>query len=696
MKQIAQEQKYILLIAPVRRGRPQQRAAEGKAFPLIIVLIYLYLEKIAGGAAGAAVQGIGGIGGALLKTGVNVATSATSTVASNAIQYAGDWDGFAASMSSFDTWSGVITSGAGSLVTNSLNLATIGDNGVKVTGFSSMNISDMQSLNSVVGGLVSSGLEYGLTGKTTLNVLNIANFGINSILNNAIENPNAPPVNASCGLLELHLDESRGASFALGTSGTDLSIGTLISAARGFDALKTNFEINHYTNKNELQNAAIALREQYGFGAKAEKNQLKSILTGKTELKVGSGPGNAQTILENGKRTVYLNGYSNDMTREEQLKLGITLGHEAYRDGVKGDELTQKIETRNAVAGHTDMMTRMLGDNMYAGTLSGIIEGDRNLQLDLIARKFGDDVFNDYVDNCYDSSADYWRFTNDGNIVWDGSKNLYDENGKLLHEYTGSGGNTEALAEGLGITVDEAKVMLKNAGYTWDGDRHTFVDKNGVDAKNNSTMTVKTTEEIKDFYAKENGLISVFKRKTTAVKTKISKELHETQMELSELANSLDPTYRKLYKQYDEVKEKPYADEESYKTMQKLDENGVPTKESEGFNCIGFVGYMHGFNPKFDVANFDLYEDFNSIPGVDVNNPLKKAKTGDVLRFTGIFGGKADNHVMIYAGNGYVWECTPGSKENGMGVRYQRFLCQQNYYVRNADSYSFSIYRRKR
>ncbi|MEE1211262.1 MAG: hypothetical protein UHO11_02090 [Treponema sp.] len=123
----------------------------------------------AGGVAGAAVQGIGGIGGVFLKTGVSVATSATSTVATNAIQYAGDWDGFASSMSSFDTWSGVITSGAGSLVTNSLNLATIGDNGVKVTGFSSMNISDMQSLNSVVGGLASSGLEYGLTGKTTLN-----------------------------------------------------------------------------------------------------------------------------------------------------------------------------------------------------------------------------------------------------------------------------------------------------------------------------------------------------------------------------------------------------------------------------------------------------------------------------------------------------------------------------------------------
>ena len=436
---------YSEILAPVRKGRNKRLPAgcdEGKAFPLLIQLIYLYLEKIAGGA--------------LLKTGVNMSTSATSTVATNAIKYAGDWNGFASSMASFDTWSGVITSGAGSLVTNSLNLSTIGDNGVKVTGFSSMNISDMQSLNSVVGGLASSGLEYGLTGKTTLNVLNIADLGINSLVNRAIGNTNAP-VNASCGLLELHLDDSQGASFALGTGGTDLSIGTVASAARGFDVLKTNFEINHYTNKNELQNAAIALREQYGFGGKAEKNQLKSILNGKTELKTGSGDGKAQTVRENGKRVVYLNNYSNDMTREEQLKLGITLGHEAYRDGVKGDELTQKIETRNAVAGHTDMMTRMLGDSLYSYTFSGIIAGDTNLQMDLLARSLGDDVFNDYVDGMYDSSGDFWRFNLDGTIEDTKDRAIYREiikedgtsDYEKLEDYEGS--RIDALVKTIGI-----------------------------------------------------------------------------------------------------------------------------------------------------------------------------------------------------------------------------------------------------
>lgn len=37
MKQIAPDQNYILLIAPVRKGRPQQSVAEGKTFPFAIL-----------------------------------------------------------------------------------------------------------------------------------------------------------------------------------------------------------------------------------------------------------------------------------------------------------------------------------------------------------------------------------------------------------------------------------------------------------------------------------------------------------------------------------------------------------------------------------------------------------------------------------------------------------------------------------
>ena len=470
MKHIAQEQKYIFLIAPVRKGRNNRHSAgcdEGNAFPLLIQLIYLYLEKIAGGAAGAAVQGIGGIGGVFLKTGVSVATSATSTVATNAIQYAGDWDGFAASMSSFDTWSGVITSGAGALVTNCLgemNLGTkveklTGKDGktilntihTKVDGFNSSQIGSIQSFNSLVGGLATSALSYGLTGEATFNVLNISNFG----------------AGASCGLLEVSVGNN-GVKTRLGTGGTDVSVGTLLSAISGIKNLGMNEKIKKAAQENNMAQSATALRMLYGFGDDKGLELLDDVLNKKVSLAAGSGPENAQTILENGKRTVYLNGYSNDMTREEQLKLGITLGHEAYRDGVKGDELTQKIETRNAVAGHTDMMTRMLGDSMYAGTLSGIIEGDRNLQLDLIARSLGDDVFNDYVDNCYDSSADYWRVLNNGDLLDDGLDDRVSFEDGRETIYYGKRSKQGTLEKFLGIQEGEGYKLLYDAGYSFD------------------------------------------------------------------------------------------------------------------------------------------------------------------------------------------------------------------------------------
>ena len=76
--------------------------------------------SILGAGAGSAVSGLSGFGGVVAKTGVSAATSAASTVAVNAIQYAGDWDRFADSMKSFDTWKGCISSTAGNLVTNSL------------------------------------------------------------------------------------------------------------------------------------------------------------------------------------------------------------------------------------------------------------------------------------------------------------------------------------------------------------------------------------------------------------------------------------------------------------------------------------------------------------------------------------------------------------------------------------------------
>ena len=453
--------------------------------------------SVLGAGAGAAVSGISGIAGVAARTGVTVATGATSTVATNAIQYAGDWDKFSDSMSNFDTWSGVVTSAAGSLVTNSLNEALVGaryesvlgEGGKKITrmthskldGFNSSQIGSIQNLNGTIGGLASAGLSYGLTGEATFNILNISDFG----------------AGASSGLLEMTLSKDRGVITRLGTGGTDLSFGTVSSSLQGIKNLNKNMQITRAANRNNMGNAATALRTQYGFGDEKQLAQLEEILKGRTELKRGNGDGKAQTVTENGKRTVYLNSYKGGMTREEQFALGITLGHEAYRDGIVGDAQSQFNETAEAVLGHTALAKRMQNDSLYNDMMTGLINSDMNLKNDISAFDYAlatDDwgTFGSYVGNNYDYSADYWRVLSDGNIVFDGSKDLYDENGLLLKHYEGSGGYTDSLAKMLGISVEEASSKLHN-DYGWNADKKAWIGKS-------ENSSIKTSDSFKAAY----------------------------------------------------------------------------------------------------------------------------------------------------------------------------------------------------
>ena len=513
----------------------------------------------------------------------------------------------------------------------------------------------------------------------------------------------------SGGFLSMTLGQN-GTHFAISSAGTDISLGTLYSNAMGIGHIVENSKIESYTQAHGQENLATSLRIQYGYGDKESNTLLDEILSGKTKLSLTSEKkdgATAQTTTDaNGNKTVTLYGITADMSIEDMFKAGLVLQHEAHRDGLDNGEVGQLKETVEAVLAHSNMAIKILDDELYAGALLSLISQDSNLKKDMEAffayEKSGSDKdafaeFMSYVDGNYDSSADYWKFTKDGNIVWDGSKNLYDEDGNLLHEYKGKGGNTAALAKCLGITEAEAEQMLKKAGYTWDGDKHTFVDKNGKDVKDDITKAAITSDAVKDAYASEKGILSTMERLAEKLKNDLSQTVRDCLKKLSVLINSLNPTYQELNKKYEEVAGKAYADEDSLAEMQKYDANGVPTSASQGFNCIGFVCYMLGLAPNYSVADFDKYDQFELVPGVDKDDPLKNAKVGDVLRFVGTTNeDKPNNHVMIYAGNGYVWECTPGRVETGQGVRYQRFVNQANYYKLNFRTYDFSIYRRKR
>jgi hypothetical protein len=99
----------------------------------------------------------------------------------------------------------------------------------------------------------------------------------------------------------------------------------------------------------------------------------------------------------------------------------------------------------------------------------------------------------------YDSSADYWKFLNNGNLLFDGKHNLYDEYGNLLREATESKSYTKSLAEVLGISEDEAGRMLSE--YKWENGGFVFEDgKKKTSIWNNVRYQIHTPDDVKINY----------------------------------------------------------------------------------------------------------------------------------------------------------------------------------------------------
>lgn len=239
---------------------------------------------------------------------------------------------------------------------------------------------------------------------------------------------------------------------------TDISLGRISGALAGASHWGKNIQIEKAAKRDKLQNAATALRAQYGFGDGMQRAQLESILKGDTRLARGTGTGEAETVTKDGKRTVYLDNYKETMSREEKLLMGITLGHEAYRDGLVGSEQQQFMETTRAVIGHTEMALRMQADKRYSESMDSIIGGSDILQKDIAAYKSGDLMtMIGHVAGNYDWSKDYWRVLKNGDIVDD----LHDD--QVSFE---DGRETLYIGKGKQGTLEEYLKMERGSGYT--------------------------------------------------------------------------------------------------------------------------------------------------------------------------------------------------------------------------------------
>jgi len=402
-------------------------------------------------------QGIGGVIGSTMLSGMQTVTTSTLNSAVNAIT----WDkehglGWSSDAFNAGVQGGLISAATGmtsSFTSGVLNNWNAGD---KLFGFSQLNQKDVYTLNSTIGNLAGQGVNFALTGDFTVNVLNMGDF-----TNGAIKT----------GLLELHLGK-KGATMNVGMGGADVSFGTVASAMRGVGVVSVNQEISSYVKSKQLD-IAVTLRSQYGFGDGVQQEQLRDLLRDRASIAIGgadSANADAQTKREGAQRVIHIKGYRAGMSKEEQLELGITLAHEAYRNGIDDGIAGQRIETNQAVLGHIGFAANM------AGTYGvGSIGKDMSLEVVAYMKALqGDTKALSEVLSSYDASGDYWKLTADGGLEYDGEGYLRGVNGEYIRDKDGNKIGADGIEGGLiaimqkagvNLNSEQAAQMLAEAGF---------------------------------------------------------------------------------------------------------------------------------------------------------------------------------------------------------------------------------------
>ena len=319
----------------------------------------------------------------------------------------------------------------------------------------------LKNLNNLAGGLASSAVSFAFTGNATFNILNLTDFG--SRING--------------GLLEFTIGKD-GISSKIGNGGTNISYSNIKSSIAGIkEASKvTDWKYGSLESRSTMNSINMLAYTN----SKDNLKIAKDIWNENLEVEYGN-TGNDYGNYTLGQNKIVLSETLLGGGREASAKLATVMSHEGTHYNGKRVEAYAHLAGAETYAFLNNKFTLQADTSFSMEMLSGIMNTDN------------------WKENTGD--VDHWKFTKDGNILWDGSDNLYDEDGKLLHEYSKKeNSHTAALAEALGITKEEATQMLKNADYRWDKNKQTFVDSNGKDVKNDLSKTAITSDKIKIKY----------------------------------------------------------------------------------------------------------------------------------------------------------------------------------------------------
>ena len=229
----------------------------------------------ASGAAMGAASKVGGIGGVFLKTGITSSASITTQFTNAFID-----DGFSGVVDAFNSWSdwqGIAVTTGSAFISNSMSYAVLGDQNINFASYNPDQIKDVVTAVNLGSGLLGNALEYAVTGEASFNLLNLSMFGLEY---GSMWGAGGMQT-LSGGLLEFHLGNS-GIQFAVGSGGTDISIGTVVSALNGVSVIQKDNEINtyiqqHYGGDETTAQMLKSLYAQEEYGA---QDTLEEILSG--------------------------------------------------------------------------------------------------------------------------------------------------------------------------------------------------------------------------------------------------------------------------------------------------------------------------------------------------------------------------------------------------------------------------------
>ncbi len=382
-------------------------------------------------------------------------------------------------------------------------------------GFINTMKENADDLSGLMQGLTSTGVEYAMTGATTLNVFNMGIFGMEG--KNGLVNT---------GLLEMNLgsDESL---FTLGTGGTDVSLGTLNSALQGMEIFQRNREINQIDLGRKESIAMRTLISAEMDETEAFYNDILNRNISFTYIKDKGYTG--KTVMnEDETKSIEL-----DLNNLSALDLSILLTHEAFRDGIVSEKEQQELETIDAVTSHMEISNILM--HTYGASNLNV---DNTKEADIYEYykqgQIDGKSLAEYALGNYNSREDFWMLTNDGQIVWDGKQGLYDEDGNLIEVAMDEKGNhigfSQSLLEYMGeksaisflhdrgietsgmSKAELAYALMTSSGAEWDGSMYIPSSVPGGQGYNSVTLeerlTFPASDDVLEQVALRDSIIS--------------------------------------------------------------------------------------------------------------------------------------------------------------------------------------------